>query len=314
VGEFTGALFNESWKALRAWFGSVLAFTTPPQTLVAGQPSTPITLGVLNVSGAPQPTTAPIAETLTSGSPQGQFSISPSGPWTSTLFVTVPAGATSAPPFYYLDTRAARPQIRATGTGVTTATQVETVGPGALSKLTVAPGSAAIGPRGSRRFAVTAEDAFGNALTARATWAVRPVGLAVVQPKTGTSTTVRAEGRGGSALVVAQSDGIAGSASLRVDPGPIRVSSIRYSARRTVVRVTASVVEVGGGPARGVRTSVLVRRNGRAHFSASKRTDAAGKTTYLVPRADGCITTKVTSATAPGYRWKGGTPTNRFCT
>ena len=26
VGDFTGALFNESWKALRTWFGSVLAF------------------------------------------------------------------------------------------------------------------------------------------------------------------------------------------------------------------------------------------------------------------------------------------------
>ena len=43
VGDFTGALFNESWKALRTWFGSVLAFSTPPQTLVAGQPSAPIT-------------------------------------------------------------------------------------------------------------------------------------------------------------------------------------------------------------------------------------------------------------------------------
>ena len=65
---------------------------------------------------------------------------------------------------------------------------------------------------------------------------------------------------------------------------------------------------MGGGPARGVRTSVVVRRNGRAYFSASKRTDAAGKTTYLVPRAAGCFTTKVTSATAPGYRWNGSTP------
>jgi hypothetical protein len=63
-----------------------------------------------------------------------------------------------------------------------------------------------------------------------------------------------------------------------------------------------------------VRTSVVVRRNGRAVFSASKRTDALGKTTYLVPRAAGCFTTKVTSATAPGYRWNGSTPPNRFCT
>jgi hypothetical protein len=112
---------------------------------------------------------------------------------------------------------------------------------------------------------------------------------------------------------VAQSGAISASASLRVNPGPIRVSSIRYSARRTVVRVTASVVEVGGGAARGVRTSVVVRRNGRPVFSASKRTDAAGKTTYLVPRAPGCFITKVTGASAPGYRWNGASPANRFC-
>jgi hypothetical protein len=161
---------------------------------------------------------------------------------------------------------------------------------------------------------VTAEDAFANPLTARPTWSVRPTSLAVVSPKTSTSTTVRAEGRGGNGLVVAQAGAISSSASLRVGPGQIRVSSIRYSARPTVVRVTASVVEVGGGAARGVRTSVVVRRNGRAHFSASKRTDAAGRTTYLVPRAAGCLVTKVTNATAPGYRWNGTTPANRFCT
>ena len=134
---------------------------------------------------------------------------------------------------------------------MTTATQVETVGPGALSRLTVDPGSAVIGPRGSRRFAVAAEDAFGNPLTARPTWTVRPPGLAVVSPQTGTSTTVRAEGRGFNGLVLAQAGAVSASASLRVNPGPIRVSSIRYSKRPTVIRVTASVVEVGGGPAPG---------------------------------------------------------------
>ena len=131
VGDFTGALFIESWKALRAWFGSVLAFSTPPQTLVAGQPSAPITLGLLTSSGAPQATTTPIAVLLTSGSPRGGSRSAPSGPWASAINATIPAGGTATPPFYYLDTRAARPQIRATGTGVTTATQVETVGPGA---------------------------------------------------------------------------------------------------------------------------------------------------------------------------------------
>jgi hypothetical protein len=312
-GDFTGAVFTESWTAFRAWLGPVLAFATPPQTLTAGEPSTPLALNLQTSAGAPLATTTPITVTLTSSSQDGRFSLSPSGPWASQISTTIPASGTATPLFHYLDTRAEQPQLRATAIGVTTATQVETVAPGPLSRLTVDPGSAVIGPRGSRRFDVTGEDAFGNPLTASATWTVTPAGLAIVKPKTSRSTTVRAEGRGGNGLVVARAGPVSASASLRVNPGPIRVSSIRYSARRTVVRVTASVVEVGGGTARGVRTSVVVRRNGRSVFSASKRTDAAGRTTYLVPRSSGCLRTTVTSATAPGYRWNGQTPANRFC-
>jgi hypothetical protein len=313
-GDLAGAVFTESWKALRAWLGSVLAFATPPQALTAGQPSTPLTLNLQSSTGAPLATTTPITVTLTSSEPDGRFSLTPSGPWASQISATIPAGGTATPPFHYLDTRAGQPQLRATAVGVTTATQVETVAPGPLSRLRVDPGSAVIGPRGSRRFGVTGEDAFGNPLTASATWTVTPAGLAIVSPKTSRSTTVRAEGRGGNGLVVARAGAVSASASLKVNPGPIRVSSIRYSARRTVVRVTASVAEVGGGAARGVRTSVVVRRNGRPVFSASKRTDAAGRTTYLVPRSSGCFRTTVTGATAPGYRWNGQTPANRFCT
>jgi hypothetical protein len=313
-GDLTGAVFTESWKALRAWLGSVLAFAAPPQVLVAGQPSTPLSLNLQTSTGAPVATTTPITVTLTSGSQEGRFSISPGGPWATQISATIPAGGAATPPFHYLDTRAGRPQIRATAPGVTTATQVESVAPGPLSRLTVDPGAVVVGPRGSRRFGVTGEDAFGNALTARPAWTVTPAGLAVVNPKTGTSTTVRAEGRGGNGLVQARGGAVSATAGLRVTPGPIRVSSIRYSARRTFVRATVTVAEIGGGTAQGVRTSVVVRRNGRAHFSASKRTDATGRATYLVPRAPGCFITKVTDATAPGYRWNGKTPANRFCT
>ena len=103
-------------------------------------------------------------------------------------------------------------------------------------------------------------------------------------------------------------------ATFLVEPGPIRVTSIRYQQRLAVIRVTASVQEVNGKPARFVRAAVLVRRNGREHFTAAKRTDATGRATFLVPRAAGCFTTKVASLTAPGYRWNGRTPANRFCT
>ena len=276
--------------------------------LGAGQP------GPADERGAPQPTTTPVTILLASGSPDGRFSLSPSGPWASAINVTIPVGGTSAQPFYYLDTHAGRAQIRATAANVTTATQIETVGPGPPSALLIDPGSVRLAPRRSKGFTVTAEDVFGNPVAVRPRWVVTPTVLATVKPVVGAATTVTAGGRGGRgtlrAIVSAQ---VFATATFFVTSGPIRVSSIRYSKRPSVVRVTASVVEAAGKPARGVRTSVIVRRNGRAVFSASKRTDAAGKTTYLVPRAAGCLTTKVTGATGPGYRWNGSTPTNRSC-
>jgi hypothetical protein len=80
-----------------------------------------------------------------------------------------------------------------------------------------------------------------------------------------------------------------------------------------VLRVTASVVEATGRSAAGVRTAVVVRRDGRSVLSASKRTGASGLATFLVPLTKGCYRTTVTGATAPGYRWNGRTPPNRFC-
>jgi hypothetical protein len=317
-GDLAGAQFAEQWKAFRAWSEPVLTFTPPPQTITAGQPSTRMSLALLTSSGAPQVATTPITVTLASSSPQGQFSLSPSGPWASTLVVTIPAGTNSAPPFFYLDTRAARPQLSATAVGVTTARQVETVGPGPLVSLHVDPALAAVGPRRSQRFAVVAADAFGNPVSVQARWTVAPAGLGAVKPRTGSETTLTTGGRGGSGRLIATAPGasaeISASASLKVSPGAIRVSSIRYAARQRVIRVTVTVVESGGGPARGARTSVVVRRNGRSYFSAHKRTDPNGRTTYLVQLGAGCYRTTVTSVTAPGYRWNGQTPANRFCT
>jgi hypothetical protein len=313
-GDLAGAVFAEQWKAFRAWFGLVLSFATPAQSVTAGQPSTALSLSLMTSSGAPQFATSPIAVTLISSSPQGQFSLGPVGPWTSTLAATIPIGSSSTPPFYYLDTRAGRPQLRATAAGVTTATQLETVGPGPPSLLRVDPGSGSLGPRTSKRFAVTAEDAFGNAVSVRPTWTVTPAGLGAVKPKTGVTTTFAAGGRGGRGLLRAAVPGVAAIATVFVKPGPVRVGSIRYEARPATVRVTATVAEVGGGPAYLVRTAVVVRRNGRAVFTAHKRTDRNGRATFIVPRTAGCYRTTVTSVTAPGYRWNGKTPANRFCT
>jgi hypothetical protein len=316
-GDLSGAQFTEQWKSFRVWSQLALSYATPPQTVVAGRPSAPVGLSLVTSSGAPQIATTAVPVTLTTSSPQGQFSLNPAGPWTSTLVDTIPVGSSAAPPFYYRDTRAGRPEMVATAAGVTTATQVEAVGPGPPATLHVDPASASLKPHGRGTFAVVAADAFGNPLAVRATWSVAPVRLGTVSPRTGSRTTLTTGGRGGLGLLIATVPGdvgkISGSARLQVSPGPMRVSSIRYAVRNRVLRVTATVAEVGGGPIRGANTAVVVRRNGSRVFSGHKRTDPSGRTTYLVTLGRGCYRTTVAGVTAPGYRWNGRTPANRFC-
>ncbi len=77
VGDFAGAQFTEQWKSFRTWSQAVLAFGTQPQTVTAGVPSGPLTLTLVSAIGTPQLATTPITVTLTSSSPQGQFSLGP---------------------------------------------------------------------------------------------------------------------------------------------------------------------------------------------------------------------------------------------
>jgi hypothetical protein len=317
-GDYPGGQFTELWKSFRAWSEPVLAFTTASQTLTAGQPSGTATIELQTSAGLPQVATVPTAVTLDSSSLQGSFSLSPDGPWAGTLTTVIPAGSSDTPPFYYLDSRAARPQLVATAFGSTTATQVQTVLAGPLAVIHLDPPAVALDPHRSQRFAVLGADRFGNPVSAQATWAVAPTRLGTVVPETGSQTTFRATGRGGLGRLVATARApagqISGRARLKVSPGPIRVSSIRYVPRKRVLRVTATAAEVGGPPASGVRASVVVRRNGRRYFAAQKRTDRSGRATYLVPLSNGCYTTTVTGLSAPGYRWTGKNPRNRFCT
>lgn len=317
-GELAGAQFTELWKAFRAWSELVLAFATPPQALTAGRPSAPLALTLIDRTGVPRPAVSPIVAMLGSSSAQGQFSLSASGPWTGTLAVTIPVGSTTSGPFYYLDTRAAWPQLRATAQGATTATQLEAVEAGPAAKVALEPTSAVLRPYASQRFSASALDAFGNPVSSvPVRWSVQPAALGAVRPAAGEATTLTAGGRGGFGRLAATVDGEAGTLSglarLRVEPGIVRVSAIRYATSRRLLRVTATLLEVRGAPARNVQAAVVVRRAGRWVFSGRKRTGAAGRVTYLVPLERGCYRTAVTGVAAPGYRWNGKTPANRFC-
>ena len=121
-----GAWFNDGWNGFRAWGPSALVFTTPPQTVPAAMPTQPLAVQ-LQTLGVPQDAPAPLAVTLASSSAAGAFSTSPAGPWTSTVTVTVPAGATTSPGFLYSDALPGTPTITATAPGVLPATQSVTV-------------------------------------------------------------------------------------------------------------------------------------------------------------------------------------------
>jgi hypothetical protein len=142
---------------------------------------------------------------------------------------------------------------------------------------------------------------------------VTPARLGMVKPATGATTTFTAASRGGTGRLRATAGQVTASAGLRVNATTIRVSRIGYAPRRTVLRVTAFVVERTGVAAAGVRTAAVVKRDGRSVFSAAKRTDRRGQVTFLVPLRPGCYRTTVTSAAAPGYRWDGRTPRNGIC-
>jgi hypothetical protein len=312
-GDLAGASFTDVWKSFRTWTQPVLVFTTPLQTIAAGVPSGPITLGLLTSTGAPQTASTPIAVTLTSSSAQGQFSTAPTGPFSSTLSLTIAAGSNAAGPFYYQDSRAGSPVLTAAASGVTSGTQAETVLPGPPVQLRVTPTSAKLAARATRTFAAAGLDTFGNAVPVTATWVVAPAELGKVVPTSGSSTTFMAGGRGGSGTLTATSGSISAAATITVTPGTIRVASIRYGIGKEAVLVTAKIVDSGGRPLNGASVSVLVRRRGYPYFSGLGATAANGRVTYRVRPKRGCYRTTVTRVSDPAYRWDRQTPVNRFC-
>src|SRR5262249_24384794 len=119
-----GAVFTPSWSAFGTWTPTTASFASAPQTATTGAPSGPMSV---QLQIGPIASSLPFDTTvaLSSSSSGGEFSTSPSGPWSPTLELTVPAGATSAT-FYMLDTQPGTPTVTASLDGTTTM-QVEVV-------------------------------------------------------------------------------------------------------------------------------------------------------------------------------------------
>jgi Divergent InlB B-repeat domain/PASTA domain len=213
-GQITGAWFNDAWKTFEVW--SQLVVNTAPQTLTAGAPSSPLTVELQDGAGAPIDAASNVTVTLSSSSPQGEFASNPAGPWSSTLSVPIPAGASTTPGFYYEDTQAGAPTLTASSSGSTNVTQTETVNPGPLASIGVSPSSATVATGGTQIFDASASDAYGNPIiVSGAAWSVSPSSLGTISPSTGSTTTFTAGASSGSGSVVAAVDGIQGSAAVQ---------------------------------------------------------------------------------------------------
>ena len=237
VGDLVGASLSEKWTSFRTWTQPVLAFATPAQTISAGVPSAAMSLNLGTSSGLPLITPTPLAVTLTSSSPQGEFSTTPAGPWAATLSLTIAAGTGTSPVFHYRDTRAGSHVLTASAFGVTSATQSVTVTPGAVVALTVTPASATVRARASQRFAVAGADANGNPVPVSAAWSLSPPTLGTLTPIAGSATTFTALRALGSGTIIAsvatEAGAISAAATLRVAPVRLRIGSIQYRSRQT---------------------------------------------------------------------------------
>src|SRR5207253_6913769 len=111
--------------------------------------------------------------TLASNSGKGRFAPSPSGPWTSTLDVTIAVNTSTSPPFYYRDKLAGAAALTASATDKQSGTQTESVAPAAIATLKISPKTATVAPGGTRTFTAKGADAYGNAVaTDGASWSV----------------------------------------------------------------------------------------------------------------------------------------------
>jgi hypothetical protein len=148
---------------------------------------------------------------------------------------------------------------------------------------------------------------------------VRPRSLGTFEPSEGTTTTLTARrvlGPGTVTAAIATEVGtISAGATVRVTPGALRIGSIRYLKRQGALLVSASAVDAAGRPVSGATVALLVKRDGRRHYTGRGSTGASGRTLLRVPaRRPGCFTTTIRRVSAAGFVWNGRTPRNRFCT
>jgi hypothetical protein len=301
IASIAGAGFTDAWKTFATWSPPALGFTSAPVAVGAGTASSPLTVQLQQV-GIAQTAGTDTTVSLSSSSANGVFSSSASGPWTSTLALTIAAGTPSVS-FYYEDTTAGTPTITATAAGRQAATQAETVTAGAAASLALTPAGASIPLGSSQSFTVAAADAYGNVTTPNVTWSTSAGSLSAT---TGTTVTFTPAATGTATVTATDAGGATASASVTVTTKPASVSSITYRRSGGSIYITISTVP-------NATVGLRVLKNGSAYANGTVSSGSTGTVTARISASKGCYSTTITSLTASGYTWDGKTPSNGSC-
>jgi len=276
-----GAAFTTAWQTFSTWSTPAFAFASPPFSIPAGTVAGPLAVQ-LQTSGVPLAAQSDQAVAVSTTSPTGGFSAAATGPWSPTLTLTIPAGASTAS-FYYTDTLAGTPTLSASG-----APQIETVTPGAVAELAVTPASATVAAGRSQSFAVAGTDAYGNAAPVTPTWTLSSSALGRLVTAADGSAFFTAGPRATSGTVTATAGTVTASASIRVTKPRPRVAGVGTKMVSGHLVAIARVV-AGARPAAGVALVLHVRKGSSTIAKVQGRTRADGtlrwRSAKRLPRA-----------------------------
>jgi hypothetical protein len=315
AGDLDGARLAVNWRNFRAWSPTTLAFVSTPPSVVAGVVSTPITVQA-QVAGVPARPVAPVPTTLSSSSRTGVFSTSPTGPFTPTVVLQLPAGAFATAQVFYQDTTTGIATVTASGPGVVSGVRNLAVTGGAVTSIRLDPATAAIPAGGTTTVNAIGRDQLGNEFPVSATWTLTPGTIGTIAPASGPSVTFTARRTAGSGVLsatIATSTGtFTASASLTVTPPPpVRVAAIRYGVAKGRLHVYVTVVDARGRRVNDASVTVALYREGKVYARAAGRT-VGGRMTFDRPASIGSYRTRVTRLVADGFTWDRVTPENGF--
>ena len=174
--------------ALAAPPAQKLAFTTGAQTLTAGVISNTITVQMQANNGTPVNASSNTTVTLTKTSSGGLFRNTAD---TATIVSVTIASGTNSASFKYKDTLAGTAPITASTSGLTSATQNETVNAAGLDHIAVAPKTATVPVGVSQSYTTTGFDQFNNSrgnVTGSTTFSIAPDGSCVGASCSATAT------------------------------------------------------------------------------------------------------------------------------